>query len=41
MLQNELQNVNKQVKENIELSVKPNKIRHDRTVRAAPFKIDE
>jgi hypothetical protein len=32
MLQNELPNVYKQVKENIELSIKPNKIRHDRTV---------
>jgi hypothetical protein len=41
MLQNELPNVYKQVKQNIELSVKPNKIRHDRTVRAAVFKVNE
>ena len=41
MLQNELPNVYKQVKKNIELSVRPNKIRHDRTVRAATFKVNE
>jgi hypothetical protein len=36
-----LPNIYKQVKKNIELSVRPNKIRHDRTVRAANFKVNE